>query len=71
MKKEKKIKRYLISTNRLFKELFFYQIRNLKSSEKGKSSDYWEGYTKAISELTDYLITYEKRKNNSTKYKKD
>jgi len=49
MKKQKKIKRYLISTNRLFKELFFYQIRNLKPSEKGKSSDYWEGYTKAIS----------------------
>ena len=64
MKKEKKIKRYLISTNRLFEELPFYQIRDLKPGEKGKSSDYWEGYTKAISELTNYLKTYEKRKEN-------
>ena len=57
-----KIKRYLISTNRLFEELPFYDIRDLKPDERWKSTDYWEGYTKAVSQLTIYLKNYEKRK---------
>ena len=57
---EIKIKRYLISTNRLFEELPFYQVRNLKAREKGKSLDYWEGYTAAVMELTNYLKNYAK-----------
>ena len=57
-----RIKRYLISTNRLFEELPFYRVRDLRLNEKGKSLDYWEGYTKAVSELTNYLNNYENSK---------
>ena len=65
MPKEIKIKRYLISTNRLFEELPFYQVRDLKPEEKNKSLDYWEGYTKAVRELTNYLNNYAKTKENN------
>jgi len=31
------------------------QIRELKPEEKGKSLDYWEGYTQAVSKIISYL----------------
>lgn len=40
----------------------FLQARDLKHSERWKSIDYWEGYTKAVSEI--YFLT---KKHNRTK----
>ena len=33
----------------------FCQIRELKPEEKGKSLDYWEGYTQAVNKIISYL----------------
>ena len=62
-----RIKRCLISTNRLREELPIFDIRELKENEKGKSIDYWEGYTKAARIVAKYLSDYEQSKEKNLK----
>jgi len=48
MKKQKKdIKEKIIEE--------LWQVRDLKPEEKGKSLDYWEGYTQAVSKIINSL----------------